>query len=83
MDSSYPRHEVSADSIKDEFHRFWVAQKTQNKQMMVKGSGGAVGLTENPSHSDGGWLQVQSWAIVPSCSSESPNTRGIWVDSAR
>ena len=50
------------DSIKDQFHRFWVVQKTQNKfscmpidqaheqnNLIVKGSGGAVGLTENPS----------------------------------
>ncbi len=49
------------DSIKDEFQRFWVVQKTSNvfssipidqaheqNNRLVKGAGGAVGLTENP-----------------------------------
>ncbi len=49
------------DSIKDEFQRFWVVQKTSNvfssipidqaheqNNCLVKGAGGAVGLTENP-----------------------------------
>ena len=50
------------DSTKKSFHKFWVVQKTQNKysclpmdqaheenNQMVKSSGGAIGLTENPS----------------------------------
>ena len=49
------------DSISDEFKKFWVLQKTQNlfscmpldraheqNNKLVKDSGGAVGLTENP-----------------------------------
>jgi len=49
------------DSIKDDFQRFWVVQKTSNvfssipidqaheqNNRLVKGAGGAVGLTENP-----------------------------------
>ena len=50
------------DSIKDEFKKFWVVHKTKNSfsyipidqaheqnNRLVKGTGGAVGLTENPS----------------------------------
>ncbi len=51
------------DSIKEEFQRFWVVQKTSNvfssipidqaheqNNRLVKGAGGAVGLTEIQMH---------------------------------
>lgn len=63
MDShSHPGYEGSSCSCQDKLKNFWVVSKTQRKYSsipidqaheqnneLVKGSGGAVGLTENPS----------------------------------